>query len=93
MSQAMANPIARRPGLVKCDQMYIRASRFSDKNTICVIRGLVTSWQPNFGLVHFKIICQALVSLKKMTVCCGYYGTLYITEYLVQYNGLIIKGV
>jgi hypothetical protein len=38
--QAMTNPIARRPGLVKCDQIYIGASRFSKKNTICVIRGL-----------------------------------------------------
>jgi hypothetical protein len=29
------NPIARRPGLVKCDQIYIRASiKFSDKNTM-----------------------------------------------------------
>jgi hypothetical protein len=62
--QAMTNPIARRPGLVKCDQIYIRASKFSDKNTICtcIISGLVTFWIPNLGLVHFKIICQALES-------------------------------
>jgi hypothetical protein len=59
-NQAMTNPIARRPGLVKCDQIYIRASKFSDKNTICIIIGLVTFTIPNFGLVHFKIICQAL---------------------------------
>jgi hypothetical protein len=58
--QAMTNPIARCPGLVKCDQIDIRASKFSDKNTICIIRGLVTFSIPNFGLVHFKIICQAL---------------------------------
>jgi hypothetical protein len=52
--QAMTNPIARRPGLVKCDQIYIRASTFSDKNTIhvCIIKGLVTFWIPNFGLVQ-----------------------------------------
>jgi hypothetical protein len=59
LHQAMTNPIAQRPGLVKCDQIYIRASKFSDKNTIC-IRGLVTFSIPNFGLVHLKIICQAL---------------------------------
>jgi hypothetical protein len=59
MYQAMTNQ-ARRPGLVKCDQIYIRASRFSDKNTICVIGGLVKFWLPNFRLVHFKIICHAL---------------------------------
>jgi hypothetical protein len=57
----MINPIARRLGLVKCDQIYIRTSKFSDKNTICIIRGLVTFSKPNFGLVHFKIIYQALV--------------------------------
>jgi hypothetical protein len=34
--QAMTIPIALRPGLVKCDQIYIRASKFSDKNTICI---------------------------------------------------------
>jgi hypothetical protein len=37
---------------VKCDQIYIRASKFSDKNTICIIRGLVTFSIPSFGLVH-----------------------------------------
>jgi hypothetical protein len=56
----MTNAIARRPGLVKSDQINIRASKFSEKNTICIIRGLVTFWIPNFGLVHFKIICQSL---------------------------------
>jgi hypothetical protein len=63
---AMTNSVARRPGLVKCDKIYIRASKFSDKNTTCIyiyiIRGLLTFWIPNFGLVHFKIICQALFS-------------------------------
>jgi hypothetical protein len=58
--QAMTHPIARRPGLVKCHQIYIRASKYSDKSTICVIRGLVTFWLLNFGLVIFNIICQAL---------------------------------
>jgi hypothetical protein len=59
--QAMTNPIARRPGLVKFDKIYIRASKFTDKNTVCIIRGLVTFSIPNFGLVPFKIICQALI--------------------------------
>jgi hypothetical protein len=59
-TQAMTNTIAQHPGLVKCAQIYIRASKFSDKNTICIIQGLVTFWIHNFGLVHFKIICQAL---------------------------------
>jgi hypothetical protein len=58
--QAMTNPIARRPVLEKFDQIYIRASKFSDKNTMCIIRGLVTFCIPKFGLVHFKMICQAL---------------------------------
>jgi hypothetical protein len=45
--QAMTNPIALHPGLVKCDQIHIRASiKFSNKNTICVIRVLVTFWIP-----------------------------------------------
>jgi hypothetical protein len=68
-SQAMTNPIARCPGLVKCDHIYIRASKFPDKNTICIIRGLVTFWVPNFGLVHFKIICQALAPTP--FACCS----------------------
>jgi hypothetical protein len=57
----MTNPIARRPELVKCDQIYIRATSFLIKNTICIIRELVTFWIPNFGLVTFNIIYQALV--------------------------------
>jgi hypothetical protein len=56
----MTNPIALRPRLVKCYQIYIRVSKFSDKNTICIIRVLVTFSIPNFGIVHFKIIYQAL---------------------------------
>jgi hypothetical protein len=59
-TQAMTNAIARCPGLVKYDQIY---SRFSDKNTICVIGGLMTFWLHNFGLVNFKIICHALPPL------------------------------
>jgi hypothetical protein len=34
LRQVMTNPIARRPGLVKCDQIYIRDSKFSDKHTM-----------------------------------------------------------
>jgi hypothetical protein len=64
----MTNPIARHSGLVKCDQIYIRTSKFSDKNTICIISGLVTFWIPNFGLVHFKIICQALACFVECNV-------------------------
>jgi hypothetical protein len=49
----------------KCDKIYIGASKFSDKNTIYTRRGLVTFSIPNFGLVHFKIICQALMYHKR----------------------------
>jgi hypothetical protein len=51
------------PWLVKCDEINIRANKFSDKITICIKRGLVTYWMPNFGL---KIICQALTIVYHM---------------------------
>jgi hypothetical protein len=66
---------SRRPGLVKMLKFISGLySKFSDKITICIIMlswmsrwgvYLCTFWIPYFGLVHFKIICQAL------DVCTG----------------------
>jgi hypothetical protein len=58
--QAMTNPIALCTGLVKCDQINIRAILIFWKKTLCVIRVLVRFWIPNCWLVHLKIICQTL---------------------------------
>jgi hypothetical protein len=45
---------------MKCDYIYIGASKFSDRLTNDILL-------PNFALVHFKIMCRALVLI---TVIC-----------------------
>jgi hypothetical protein len=60
--QAMTNSIARRPGLVICDHIYIGASKFTDKNSLyhkrasnleTLILGLCTCGE----LVCYKTAC------------------------------------
>jgi hypothetical protein len=62
--QAMTNLIALRPELEKCVPIYIRASKFSDKNTIYVIYMRASALQNYVSSPAFSTVLPSVFVVK-----------------------------